>query len=359
MRIESVETVRVSIPLHRPFVTAVRRTDHVESVLVQVRDTDGRCGWGEASHNPRVTGETSAGVVAAIDAGLRDAVVGRDALDLADTCRAIANAVHGNASAKAALDVAVHDLAARQLDVPLRVLLGGTRSAVRCDVTLSVGDPAALSEEAARRRAEGFDIFKIKLDGRDDLQRLRAVSDGAGPGVRMRVDANQAWTPQQAIALITAMEDEGQPIEFVEQPVPAADLDGLARVTQQVVTPVLADESVKTAADVVEIARRGAADLVNLKLAKCGGLGPARDFLAVAEACGLGVVIGSMLESHVACGAAAHLAAVACDHVPDLDPPYLLRRSPVIGGMRTDGPIITLPDAPGSGIERLADIPVG
>jgi L-alanine-DL-glutamate epimerase-like enolase superfamily enzyme len=356
MRIESVETVRVAVPLHRPFVTAVRRTDHVDSVLVQVRDTDGRCGWGEASHNPRVTGETSVGVVAAIDAGLRDAVLGREPLDLANTCRAIAGAVHGNASAKAALDVAVHDLAARQLGVPLRVMLGGTRSTISTDVTLSVGDAAVLGPEAARRRAEGFAVLKIKLDGHDDLQRLRAIRDGAGPGVRLRVDANQAWTPQQAIRLITAMEDEGLPVELIEQPVPAADLDGLARVTQQVVTPVLADESVRTASDVIEIARRGAADLVNLTLAKCGGLGPARAFLSVAEACGLGVVIGSMLESHVACGAAAHLAA-AGDHVPDLDPPFLLRRSPVIGGMRTDGPSLTLPDAPGSGIERLADLP--
>lgn len=358
MRIESVETIRVSIPLHRPFVTAVRRTDHVESVLVQVRDTDGRCGWGEASHNPRVTGETSAGVVAVIDAGLRGAVLGREPLDLTATCRAIADAVHGNASAKAAVDMAVHDLAARQLGVPLRVLLGGTRSTVRTDVTLSVGDAAALGEEAARRRAEGFDVLKIKLDGHDDLPRLRAIRDSAGPGVRLRVDANQAWTPQQAVSLITAMEEEGLPVELVEQPVPAADLDGLARVTRQVVTPILADESVRTAADVIEIARRGAADLVNLKLAKCGGLGPARAFLSAAGACGLGVVIGSMLESHVACGAAAHLAAV-CDHVPDLDPPYLLRRSPVVGGMRTEGPSIILPDAPGSGIERLAGAPAG
>jgi L-Ala-D/L-Glu epimerase / N-acetyl-D-glutamate racemase len=358
MRIESVETVRVSIPLYRPFVTAVRRTDHVESVLVQVRDTDGRCGWGEASHNPRVTGETSASVVAAIDAGLRDAVLGREPLDLAATSQAIASAVHGNASAKAAVDVAVHDLAARQAGVPLRVFLGGTRSSIPTDVTLSVGDASELGEEAVRRRYEGFDILKVKLDGRDDLQRLRAIRDGAGPGMRMRVDANQAWTPQQAISLITAMEDEDLPVELVEQPVPAGDLDGLARVTQHVVTPILADESVRTASDVIEIARRGAADLVNLKLAKCGGLGPARAFLSVADACGLGVVIGSMLESHVACGAAAQLAA-ACEHVPDLDPPYLLRRSPVVGGMRTDGPSLILPDAPGSGIERLADTPAG
>ncbi|MBO0805923.1 MAG: dipeptide epimerase [Nocardiopsaceae bacterium] len=354
MRIESVMAGRITVPLHRPFVTAVRRTDHAESVLVQVRDADGRCGWGEAAHNPRVTGETSAGVIAAIDAGLRDAVLGREPLDLAGTCRAIASAVHGNTSAKAALDVAVHDLAARQLGVPLRVLLGGTRSTISTDVTLSIGDPDVLGEEAARRRSEGFDVLKVKLDGHDDLQRLRAIRDGAGPGVRMRVDANQAWTPQEAIRLITAMEDEDLPVELVEQPVPASDLRGLARVTQQVMTPILADESVRTASDVIEIARLGAADLVNLKLAKCGGLGPARAFLSVAEACGLGVVIGSMLESHVACGAAAHLAAT-CDYVPDLDPPYLLRHSPVAGGIRTDGPSIVLPDTPGSGIERLAD----
>lgn len=360
MKIVEVETTRVRCPLTRPFVTAVRRTEVLDSVLVRVRDADGRCGWGEASDNPRVTGETSASIDAIVASALREAVVSRDALDLTDTCRAIADAAHGNASAKSALDCAVHDLAAQQLGVPLHVLLGGQRTEVRTDVTLSVGPADELAAEAVERRGQGFDVFKIKLDGRDDLERVRRVAEAVGGGARLRIDANQAWTPRQAVGLITAMEDAGLPLEFVEQPVPSRDVAGLAWVTARVGTPVLADEAVWTAADVVDIARRGAADLVNLKLAKCGGLGPAREFVATARACGLGVVFGSMMESHVGCGAAAQLAAAVGDAArspADLDPPLLLRHSPVTGGMQLHGSRITLPDAPGLGITDLVPTP--
>jgi o-succinylbenzoate synthase len=361
MKIVEVTATRLSVPLQRPFVTAVRRTDRVESVVVRLRDADGRCGWGEASHNPKVTGETAAGIEAVVTTLLREAVLGRDAVDLTETTRAVATAVHGNPSAKSAVDCALHDLAAQQLGVPLRVLLGGQRADVPTDITLSVGTPADLADEAAARRAEGFTVFKIKLDGHDDVERVRSIAEAAGPDVRLRIDANQAWTPRQAVTVITALEDAGFPLEFVEQPVVSTDLAGLAWVTARVATPVLADEAVWTASDVVEVARHQAADLVNLKLAKCGGLGPARDFLAAARACGLGVVFGSMMETHIGCAAAANLAAVQpagpTDRVTDLDPPWLLAGPPVTGGMHIDGPRIALPDAPGLGITDFTGDP--
>lgn len=359
MKIVDVRTTRIRTPLQRPFVTAVRRADAVESVIVQVRDADGRCGWGEAAHNPRVTGETTASIEAAVDAALRPAVLGRAALDLVDTGRAIAGALAGNSSAKSAVDCAVHDLAARQLGVPLHVLLGGVGGQVRTDVTLSVGPAEQLAAEVATRREQGFDVVKIKLDGTDDVERVRKVAVAAGPDVRLRIDANQAWTPRDAVAVIAELEDAGLPLEFVEQPVAGADVAGLAWVTARVRTPVLADEAVRTAADVVTIARHRAADLVNLKLAKCGGLSAARDFVATARACGFGVIFGSMMETHVGCGAAAALAAALGDPagVTDLDPPYLLQRAPVVGGMRFDGPRITLPETPGLGITDLVPTP--
>jgi o-succinylbenzoate synthase len=363
VKIAEVETIRVRTPLQRPFITAVRRTDEVESVVVRVRDTDGRCGWGEASHNPLVTGETTPGIQGVVETVLRDSVLGRDALDLEDTCRAVAGALHANTSAKAALDCAIHDLAAQQLGIPLRVLLGGQRALVDTDVTLSVGKPADLAERAVEYRRHGFEVFKIKLDGVEDLECVRSVAQAAGAGTRLRIDANQAWTPRQAVRVITEMEDAGLPLEFVEQPVPRADIAGLAWVTAHVETAVLADEAVWDAAGVIDIARHRAADLVNLKLAKCGGLGPARRLIAVADACGLGVIFGSMMETHIGCGAAASLAAVhagggsSSQRVTDLDPPWLLQRSPVTDGMYLDGPRITLSDNPGLGITGLAESP--
>ena len=141
-----------------------------------------------------------------------------------------------------------------------------------------------------------------------------------GPDVTLRLDANQGWTPDQAIRLIGALEDAGADIELVEQPVPAADLDGLARVTAAVETPVMADEAVFSLADLTAVIERGAATLVNVKLAKAGGLAPAREQLALAAAHGIGTMVGSMMETGIGVAAAGSLvAAVGTTVVCDLD----------------------------------------
>ena len=142
------------------------------------------------------------------------------------------------------------------------------------DVTLAAGDAADLADAARRRRAEGFTVLKLKVgtDAAGDLDRVRAVRAAAGPGVRIRLDANQGWTPREAVRMIRAMEDAGLDLELVEQPVARWDLDGLAWVSDRVQVPILADESVFGVRDLVEVIRRRAADMVNVKLAKCGGL---------------------------------------------------------------------------------------
>lgn len=358
MRIVEVRTHRVSAPMREPFVTALRRTSTVDSVLVELVDADGVTGWGEGVQTWRITGDSLASVEAAVQGPLRDVVVGRDPGDLHALCNDIAAAIVGNTAAKAAVDVAVHDLAARRLGVPLARLLGTSVSRVDTDVTLSVGTVDSMSAAAAARVGDGFAVLKVKLgDGAgDDVARMRAIRSAAGPSVVLRVDANQGWTPRQAVQVVRALEDAGVGIELVEQPVPHEDLAGLAYVTEHVDTPVLADEAVWSARDALEIVRRRAADLLNIKLAKCGGLGPARRLLAVAEASGTGVLVGQMMETPVGTGAAAAFAAMAGSaYVPDLDAAWWLSASPVRGGLVYDGARIVLPDAPGLGIDGLAD----
>lgn len=358
MTITAVRTHRVSAPMHTVFATALRSTSTVESVLVEVEDSDGAVGWGEGVQTWRITGDSLASIEAAVQGPLRDVVLGRCADDLHSLARAVEDAIVGNTAAKAAVDVALHDLAARRLGVPLTRLLGSATSRLETDMTLSVGPVEQMAEAAQGRVADGFSVLKVKLGdgGSDDVARMKAVRAAVGAGVRLRVDANQGWGPREAVRIVRTLEDAGLDIELVEQPVHHDDLDGLAYVTARVDTPVLADEAVWSARDALEVVRRGAADLLNVKLAKCGGLGPAVRLLAVAEASGTGVLVGQMMETHVGTGAAAALAAVAASpYVADLDAAWWLRAAPVRGGLTYEGSTIVLPDAPGLGIDGLAE----
>jgi len=325
--------------------------------VVRVSDSDGVSGWGEAPQVWRVTGESLAGAEACVSGPLAATVVGGRPDDLVELCRRVAEAVPGNFGAKSAVDVALHDLAARRLGVSLPRMLGTAVHRVPTDVTLAASDADSLGEAAEKRVADGFTVLKMKVgtSGSGDVDRVRAVRERAGPAVTIRLDANQGWDRRQAVRGIRAMEDSGLGVELVEQPVPAHDLEGLAWVTDRVDTPVLADEAMYGVRDLVELIRRRAADMVNVKLAKCGGLSAARTMLSLADAYGVEALVGSMMESPIGVGAAASLAAAHGGRlVNDLDAAWWAASSPVRGGQSYDGATVVLPDAPGLGVEGLA-----
>jgi L-alanine-DL-glutamate epimerase-like enolase superfamily enzyme len=356
--IAEVRCHRLRAPLHTPFVTALRRTEHLETTVVEVVDDEGRRGYGEAPQVWRVTGESLAGAEACLSGPLADLVRGRPLDDLAGLARDLEGAVVGNWGAKAAMDVALHDLAAQAAGVSLVELLGGPSGEQRVptDVTVSSGEPDEIAATTTKRTAEGFTVLKLKVgtDAATDVARVRAVRDAA-PDARIRVDANQGWTPHEAIRVIRALEDAVLGIVLVEQPVARYAVDGLARVTAAVDTPVMADESVFAPRDLAAVIERRAADLVNVKLAKCGGLGVARDLLETARAAGMGTIVGSMMEGPIGVGAAAALvAAVGTSHVSDLDAAWWAASSPVSGGATYDGGVIVLPAGAGLGIGGLA-----
>ncbi|MDX6246876.1 MAG: L-Ala-D/L-Glu epimerase [Kribbellaceae bacterium] len=352
-----ITTHLVSAPLHTPFVTALRTATHAESLLVSISD-DSLTGWGEAPQVWKVTGESLAGAQACVEGPIATALNGLGPDDLTEALRRVQGAAQANFGAKAAVDVALHDLAARRLGLPLHGFLGSTVASVRTDVTLSAGDPESLAAAGADRIADGFDVLKVKVgtgDAAADFERVRRIREAIGPDPRLRLDANQGWNRRDAVTAIRAMEDAGCDIELVEQPVPAPDLEGMAWISDRVSTPILADESVYGVRDLVAVIRHGAADLVNVKLAKCGGLGPARTLLELAREHGLGSIVGSMMESHVGVGAAAALvAAYPTTAVNDLDAAWWLKESPVAGGIRYEGSLIHLPTSPGLGVTGLA-----
>jgi L-alanine-DL-glutamate epimerase-like enolase superfamily enzyme len=305
-----------------------------------------------------VTGDSLAGAQACVEGPIATALNGLSPDDLTEALRRVQGAAQANFGAKAAVDVALHDLAARRRGQTLHGFLGSTVASVRTDVTLSAGDSESLAAAGIDRIADGFDVLKVKVgtgDATADFQRVRRIREAVGPDPRLRLDANQGWNRRDAVTAIRAMEDAGCDIELVEQPVPAPDLEGMAWISDRVSTPILADESVYGVRDLVAVIRHGAADLVNVKLAKCGGLGPARTLLELAREHGLGSIVGSMMETHVGVGAAAALvAAYPTTAVNDLDAAWWLKESPVAGGIRYEGSLIHLPTAPGLGVTGLA-----
>ncbi|HUX72226.1 MAG TPA: dipeptide epimerase [Cellulomonadaceae bacterium] len=356
------ESVRALV---RPFVTAIRRVDSIPVVLVEAVDDSGASGWGEAAVSWRVTGESPASVRAAVLGPLRDAVVGRP-LDATVTLGAdLARVLFQNSAARSAVECAVQDLSATRRGLTVAEALGSRPPrasgavTVRTDITVSAASTATLVEVARQHVADGFSMIKVKVGaGGDDRGALVAVREAVGPDVGLRVDANQAWEVDEAVEIIRRWEAAGVDLDLVEQPVRARDLDGLAAVTARVGTPVLADESVRTSDDLHEVIRRRAAGLVNIKLAKTGGLAEARSMAELAARSGIGVVIGCMMESSVGVGAAAALAASlggadgARTH--DLDAGLWQSTPPVRGGIRYDGAEVVLSSRPGLGIDGLA-----
>lgn len=353
MTIREVRCHDVRVALHTPFVTSLRRTTTVESLLVEVVDADGGVGVGEVPQVWTVTGDSLAGARACIEGPLASLLIGREPYDLHALSVGARAAVVGNTGATAAVDVALHDLVARRLGVPLPVLLGGSVLRVPTDVTVSSGDGAALREAAHNRLREGFSTLKLKVGthAATDTTRVLAVRDAVGPDVVIRLDANQGYSAREAVRVISELEDAGADVELVEQPVPAADLAGLAWVTDRVRTPVMADESVFSIRDLTAVIQRRAADLVNVKLAKAGGIIPAGTLLELARAHEMGTMVGSMMETHVGVGAAASVAsAFGTTTLSDLDAAWWAVASPVTGGLRYEGGTVVLPDSPGLGL---------
>ena len=214
-KIETVSCQRLSVPLHTPFVTALRRTTTTDTVVVRITDTDGVTGWGEAPQVWQVTGESLAGSEACVMGPFHPLLIGADADDITALSRSVSRAVARNFGAKSAVDVALHDLTARRRGVSLPALLGTTAHRVGTDVTLAAGDASDLAQAAADRVADGFSVLKVKVgtDATSDVARVRAARNAVGADVKIRLDANQGWIPRDAVRVIRVLEDAGADVE--------------------------------------------------------------------------------------------------------------------------------------------------
>lgn len=356
MTIHSLETRRIRIPLMRPFVTAIRRVSVMEAVQVLLRCTEGCLGYGEAPSSALITGDTLPSIEEAINGYIAPALLGRS-LD-EDLGSLIDAAIRGNTSAKAAVEIALMDLQARRLSVPLYEMLGANRKSKKpltTDMTISLGPTEVMIKDALAAIAGGFSVLKIKTGARpdSDAEQLIKLWHGlAGQDILLRVDANQGWSPDEAIAIIHAWEDAGIPIDIIEQPVPAWDIEGLAKVSAHSRLPIAADEAVFSPRDALRVIESRAAGVINIKLMKSGGIGPALEICELCRIHGLECMIGCMLEGEISAAAAAHLAASSPIITRlDIDSPLMYQSSEYMGGTAFEGPNIILNDSPGLGVQ--------
>lgn len=358
MKITKVKLGRISVPLRTPFKTALRTVSSVEDVIVELHTDTGAIGYGEAPPTGAVTGHTTGAILGALEDHLAKTVLGREVTDLEPLLQDVQRCVHGNSSAKAAVDMAIWDLYGQNYGIPVHKLLGSGRNQLITDITISVNDPETMASDAISAVSRGYECLKMKVgvDPLLDVARLKAVRTAVGNHVTIRIDANQAWTPKEAVRILNQMQEQGLDIELVEQPVKAADLEGLKYVTDRSYVPVLADEAVFSPEDAMTILKTRAADLLNIKLMKCGGIYNALKIASAAEVYGVECMIGCMLEAKIAVNAAVHLACAKNIITKiDLDGPVLCREDPILGGSVFDEKIITVSDAPGLGIRGIED----
>jgi L-alanine-DL-glutamate epimerase-like enolase superfamily enzyme len=315
---------QVDLPLEHTFTISRGSETTARNVVVRVTDDGGMTGVGAAAPS-RHYGETVETVEAVLPE-LLDVVqeVGDPhALDRIE--RRTAARMGDNPAAHAAVSIALHDLAAKRLGVPLYRLWGlDPDETPETSFTVGIDDTDTMREKTEQAVERGFSVLKVKV-GTDRDEEIVSTVREAAPDATLRVDANEAWTPREAVRKSELLAEYD--VEFVEQPVPASDPEGLRFVYERGALPVAVDESVRTLADVPRVADR--ADVVNLKLMKCGGLQEAKRMIHAARAHGLEVMLGCMVETNAAIAAACHLAPLL-DYA-DLDGSLLLADDPFDG----------------------------
>ncbi len=356
MKITEVKLGKISVPLRVPFKTALRSVSSVEDVIVEIHTDTGAVGYGEAPPTGVITGDTTGAIIGAIQDHIAKSIIGRDVDDFEDVIQVVQSCIVKNTSAKAAVDMALWDLYGQLYKIPVYKLMGGAKKGIVTDITISVNPPEEMARDAVDAINRGYDCLKVKVGANPalDVERLSAVRKAVGNDVCIRIDANQAWQPKEAVRILNQMQEQGLQIEFVEQPVPAHDFEGLKYVTERSYVPVLADESVFSPEDAVKIMQMRAADLVNIKLMKCGGLYNALKIVSAAEVYGVECMIGCMLEAKISVNAAVELAcAKKIITKIDLDGPVLCKEDPILGGAVFNEKDITVSEEPGLGIKGI------
>lgn len=353
MRVERADIYVTSLTLNRPFVVVYETYTTMPSVLLALHTDSGLTGWGEAVPDQHVTGETIGTVQHLLRDELLPAVIGRDPRSIGEIHQIMESIVSGNGAAKAAIDIACHDLLGKATGLPIYQLFGGRLNEVPpLAYVVSIVPPDQAAKECAAAMNDGYDYIKVKLGGpdlREDTERVAAIRSAVGDDVRICVDANQGWGSVATAASVIA-DLEPYNLQWVEQPIPARQISGFKTLRNLTRTPLMVDESLVDHGDLDQLAIDRSVERVNIKLMKHGGIAPCCDLATQASLAGFRVQIGSMLESSVGSAAGFHVAVAnpAID-TTELCGPLWFTADP--GDLHYELPYARLSEAPGLGIE--------
>src|SRR5256712_3400070 len=352
IRVLRVEAIPVSFRLTEGYRIAGHTYRTAENIVVKVDTSDGRTGFGCAAPAPEVTGEAPADALEARQDRLIPLLRMSDASDPAGFARRATEAAPAAPAARAACEMALLDLAGLRARVPLVRVLGIKRGRLPTSITLGIDEPRATLERARRHVAAGFRILKLKVgeNWEEDLKTVLLLRQALGAGVLLRADGNQGYSEEAARRFLAALPPGS--LELLEQPTAASDLQALRRLAEEFELPIMADESVLGAPDARRLVEARAADLVNIKLMKSGGVGESMDIARTTHAAGIGAMIGCMDESRIGIAAALHFALAAPNvERADLDGHLDLADDVATGGVLiANGDVLPLLDRDGLGV---------
>ncbi|MBC8177932.1 MAG: dipeptide epimerase [Desulfobacteraceae bacterium] len=308
MKITRIEAWPVTLQLAEPYTIAYETVEEAANIFIRVETSTGINGYGCAAPSERLTGERAADLLRSVDATILPVVKGADPLRSAMLMERLKPHLKSQPSILAAVDMALFDILGKAGNLPLWKLLGGFRDCMKTSVTIAILPERETVDRALRWKGEGFKCLKLKggCDVDSDISRVIQVREAVGKDMELRFDANQGFTVDDSLRFVK--ETRTARLELIEQPTPKDQPDLLGRVTKGVAIPVMADESLMTLRDAFRIARRGLADMVNVKLMKVGGISEALQINAVARSAGLEVMVGCLDESALAIAAGLHFA---------------------------------------------------
>ncbi|ALS77728.1 mandelate racemase/muconate lactonizing enzyme family protein [Planococcus kocurii] len=353
MKITKATLHAVRFPLNEPFIISYATYPDMPALIVVLETDTGLTGYGEAVPDEHVTGEYFTSAFEVLKEQFLPAIIGLSPFDIEAIHSKMTALMTGNSAAKAAVDIACYDLMGKAVGQPVYNLIGGQATAhLDYPKVLSIEAPEIMAEKALHAVEMGYASLKLKVgkgQAQEDVERILAVRQAVGRDVPIRVDVNQGWkSPGIAVAAIKQLEEAN--IAWIEQPIRMGDIRGLAEVRSKTAVPIMADESIQSMEDLLEIIRLQAADVINIKLMKCAGIFYATQMAKTAEAAGMLCQIGSMVESSVASAAGYHVAMARINiESTELTGPLLF--SEEIGDLTYEHPYVLLSGKPGLGIE--------
>ncbi len=349
MKITNIEIYQFSIPME-PFVIATGTMNYAQNTLLKITTNNNITGYGECSAFPMIVGETQETCLA-MARYFAPIWIGKNPLDIPERIDELHAMAAGNGTIKSAFDMALFDIAAKNAGLPLYKFLGGTKKLVTTDMTIGIGKPEEMAALAKKYVANGCTILKIKLgkNVHEDIIRIEKIRNAVGPTIKIRIDANQGWSFDDA--LFGLGELGKYDIEFCEQPMRTWYDDQLPELCANSPVKIMADESCYLHHDARKLINVQATDYINIKFAKCGGILEAMKILEVSAQHGVKCMMGGMLETRLAASAFLHLSLASPNiHFYDMDTCMLGHLvDPIEGGLTYNGYDLYISDTPGIG----------